>query len=152
MERCRGRYATTPHLSIAGPGRTPAAPHARRPVRGHGPHAGLAPRGADAILDPARVDKPRGGRHTRLMDDRLAARRTARHAPYEIEETPGFFAWCSRGRSKYQPYSDGSHAGTGFAPVIVEVPGPGRVRWCGCKLTATPPFGDDSGCAEPEGA
>jgi CDGSH-type Zn-finger protein len=66
--------------------------------------------------------------------------------PYEVEETPGPVAWCSCGRSRYQPYCDGSHAGTGFEPVIVDVPEPARVAWCGCKRTHMPPYCDRAAC------
>jgi len=66
--------------------------------------------------------------------------------PYEVEETPGPVAWCRCGRSRYQPYCDGSHAGTGHEPVIVDVPEPARIAWCGCKHTGTPPYCDRVAC------
>jgi CDGSH-type Zn-finger protein len=69
-----------------------------------------------------------------------------RHGPYEILETPGPVAWCRCGRSRYQPYCDGSHAGTGLEPMIVDVAASGPVRWCGCKATSTPPYCDRSHC------
>jgi CDGSH-type Zn-finger protein len=66
--------------------------------------------------------------------------------PLEIDETPGIFAWCRCGRSRFRPYCDGSHAGTGIDPVIVEIDTAAKVRWCGCTRTATAPFCDERGC------
>jgi CDGSH-type Zn-finger protein len=71
-----------------------------------------------------------------------------REGPYEVDETPGFVAWCACGRSRYQPYCDGSHAGTGVDPMIVEISAAERVRWCGCRRSATLPFCDDRACRE----
>ena len=52
------------------------------------------------------------------------------------------YLWCSCGRSKSQPFCDGSHAGTGFLPVAHKVERDEDVIFCGCKHTATPPFCD----------
>jgi CDGSH-type Zn-finger protein/mannose-6-phosphate isomerase-like protein (cupin superfamily) len=54
------------------------------------------------------------------------------------------YRWCSCGRSKRQPFCDGSHAGTSFAPVRFEAQSDEEVILCGCKHTATPPFCDGS--------
>ena len=43
----------------------------------------------------------------------------ARH-PFVIEVEPGTYEWCACGRSSTQPFCDGSHKGTEFAPVKVE--------------------------------
>lgn len=62
--------------------------------------------------------------------------------PFVIEEQGGKVAWCACGRSKNQPYCDGSHRGTGFRPVVVSVEPGQRVAWCGCKQTGNPPYCD----------
>ena len=72
------------------------------------------------------------------MSDPIIAQRT----PYVMEVEVGTYYWCACGRSKSQPYCDGSHAGTGIEPVEVEVAEKKRVAWCGCKKTGTEPFCD----------
>jgi len=64
--------------------------------------------------------------------------------PYVTDEQPGKKAWCACGRSSNQPFCDGSHAGTGITPVVVEVEEARKVAWCGCKHTGGPPFCDGS--------
>ena len=64
--------------------------------------------------------------------------------PYIVDETPGKKAWCSCGKSAKQPYCDGSHKGTGFVPMIVEIDVAKKVAWCGCKHTSLPPYCDGS--------
>jgi CDGSH-type Zn-finger protein/mannose-6-phosphate isomerase-like protein (cupin superfamily) len=52
------------------------------------------------------------------------------------------YLWCSCGRSKTQPFCDGSHVGTGFLPVAFKAERDEDVIFCGCKHTGTPPFCD----------
>jgi CDGSH-type Zn-finger protein/mannose-6-phosphate isomerase-like protein (cupin superfamily) len=52
------------------------------------------------------------------------------------------YLWCSCGRSKTQPFCDGSHAGSGFLPVVFRAERDEDVIFCGCKQTATGPFCD----------
>ena len=52
--------------------------------------------------------------------------------------------WCACGRSKTQPFCDGSHQGTDFSPVAVEITDKKKYGMCGCKHTANPPFCDGS--------
>jgi len=54
--------------------------------------------------------------------------------PLEME--PGTYYWCSCGRSKSQPFCDGSHAGTSFTPHEVVIAEKRTVGWCGCKHSA----------------
>lgn len=55
---------------------------------------------------------------------------------------PGEYWWCSCGRSKNQPWCDGSHAGTSFTPQSFTVTEKGNYWMCACKHTANPPFCD----------
>lgn len=64
--------------------------------------------------------------------------------PYYKELRKGrTYYWCSCGRSKRQPYCDGSHEGTGFEPIAyVAQSEHEEVLFCGCKQTGTGPFCD----------
>lgn len=63
--------------------------------------------------------------------------------PYVLKEQAGTTRrWCACGRSRTQPFCDGSHAGTGFTPVETTCPATRNVAWCGCKRTRTPPLCD----------
>jgi CDGSH-type Zn-finger protein len=54
--------------------------------------------------------------------------------PYGVTVEAGkSYWWCSCGRSKSQPFCDGSHAGTGFEPVEYKATKSGEVWFCGCK-------------------
>ena len=50
--------------------------------------------------------------------------------------------WCSCGLSKNQPFCDGSHQGSAFAPVEYSADKDGKVFFCQCKRTTNPPFCD----------
>ncbi len=63
-------------------------------------------------------------------------------SPIVLKMEPGKYAWCACGLSKNQPFCDGSHKGTSFKPVIVEITEPKTVAWCACKHTGNPPFCD----------
>jgi thiamine pyrophosphate-dependent acetolactate synthase large subunit-like protein/nitrite reductase/ring-hydroxylating ferredoxin subunit/CDGSH-type Zn-finger protein len=52
--------------------------------------------------------------------------------------------WCTCGRSKSQPFCDGSHQGTGFSPLEYTADKDGKVFFCQCKRTGTPPLCDGS--------
>lgn len=66
----------------------------------------------------------------------------AQKSPFVMDVEPGKYAWCSCGLSAKQPYCDGSHKGTGFAPIIEKVTEARKVAWCGCKQTGNAPFCD----------
>ena len=52
------------------------------------------------------------------------------------------YAWCACGRSKNQPFCDGSHAGTGLEPVSFEAEEDGEAHLCLCKRTGNKPYCD----------
>jgi CDGSH-type Zn-finger protein len=62
--------------------------------------------------------------------------------PAVLELEPGTYYWCACGRSKEQPFCDGSHKGTGISPVAFEITEKRQVALCQCKRTATPPYCD----------
>lgn len=68
----------------------------------------------------------------------------ANRKPYYRELKAGrSYFWCSCGRSKKQPFCDGSHKGTDFEPVeYVAKADSEEVLFCGCKHTGEGPFCD----------
>ena len=68
----------------------------------------------------------------------------AQKSPFAVELAPGDYWWCACGRSKHQPFCDGSHKGTEFTPVKFSVTVAQKVWLCGCKQTASKPFCDGS--------
>ena len=52
--------------------------------------------------------------------------------------------WCSCGRSKNQPWCDGSHKGTEFAPVPFKVESTKNYALCTCKMTLSGPYCDNA--------
>jgi CDGSH-type Zn-finger protein len=69
-------------------------------------------------------------------------KKVAQKMPYVMDVEPGRYAWCSCGHSSKQPYCDGSHKGSGMAPIIEEVTEAKKVAWCGCKASGNGPFCD----------
>ena len=67
----------------------------------------------------------------------------AKKGPFAVEVEEGkHYWWCACGRSKDQPWCDGSHLGTGLEPLQYVAEKTGRVFLCGCKHTKTPPMCD----------
>jgi CDGSH-type Zn-finger protein len=66
-------------------------------------------------------------------------------APYPVEVTAGkSYFWCACGKSANQPFCDGSHKDTGFAPVKFTAEEDRKVFFCGCKGTGKSPVCDGS--------
>lgn len=63
----------------------------------------------------------------------------AQKSPYQIELEPGNYWWCACGQSKKQPFCDGSHKGSEFTPLQMEVAEKTTAWLCGCKRTANAP-------------
>ena len=69
----------------------------------------------------------------------------AQNSPYAVNVTAGStYYWCACGRSKSQPFCDGSHKDTAFSPVEYKAEKSETVYFCGCKKTADQPFCDGS--------
>ncbi len=67
------------------------------------------------------------------------------NAPYAVDVEAGKeYYWCACGRSKNQPFCDGSHQGTDFQPVEFTAEKTETVYLCGCKKTGSVPFCDGS--------
>ncbi|MFQ5471209.1 MAG: CDGSH iron-sulfur domain-containing protein [Gammaproteobacteria bacterium] len=65
--------------------------------------------------------------------------------PYAVEVEAGkTYYWCSCGKSKNQPYCDGSHQGSEFEPVAFTAEKSETGYLCGCKKTGNQPFCDGS--------
>jgi CDGSH-type Zn-finger protein len=70
-----------------------------------------------------------------------AAPVSARPGPYEVQVEEGrSYLWCSCGRSATQPWCDGSHEGTGLAPIAFVAPLTATFFMCGCKGSENKPF------------
>ncbi len=66
----------------------------------------------------------------------------AKKGPYALELEAGEYWWCSCGRSKNQPFCDGSHSGTDFQPMSFTLDKAQKVWLCGCKHSGDNPFCD----------
>ncbi|MBI3828474.1 MAG: CDGSH iron-sulfur domain-containing protein [Planctomycetes bacterium] len=68
----------------------------------------------------------------------------AAKAPIVLELEPGEYWWCACGRSKSQPWCDGSHKGTGLEPMKLDITEKKKVALCACKHTGHAPLCDGS--------
>ena len=62
--------------------------------------------------------------------------------PVVMELEAGTYWWCKCGKSKNQPFCDGSHAGTDFSPMELKLDEKTTVKLCQCKHTAEAPYCD----------
>ncbi len=69
----------------------------------------------------------------------------AQKAPYAIEVEAGkSYWWCSCGKSKGQPFCDGSHQGSSFTPTEFKATENTTVYFCGCRQSANGALCDGS--------
>jgi len=62
-------------------------------------------------------------------------------APIGVEVEAGKdYWWCVCGKSKSQPFCDGSHKGSEFSPLMWIAPETKQVWFCACKQTGTQPL------------
>ncbi len=54
------------------------------------------------------------------------------------------YLWCACGKSKRQPFCDGSHSGSEFEPVSYTATATRRLMFCGCKASKKAPICDGS--------
>jgi CDGSH-type Zn-finger protein len=67
----------------------------------------------------------------------------AQKEPFGIDVEQGKeYWWCQCGKSKSQPFCDGSHKGTGLAPLQYVAKRSQKVWFCGCKHTGNKPVCD----------
>ena len=73
------------------------------------------------------------------MDQAIVADRKPKRESLEAGKT---YAWCACGRSKTQPFCDGSHTGTSFKPVVFKAEKDGDAHLCMCKQSRNQPHCD----------
>lgn len=75
----------------------------------------------------------------------MASPTIAQKSPIPIELEAGkTYYWCSCGNSANQPFCDGSHKGSEFAPKAFTAEESKTGYLCACKHTSNPPFCDGS--------
>jgi len=75
----------------------------------------------------------------------MAERAIGGREPIAVDVVAGeTYWWCYCGRSKSQPFCDGSHEGTGFEPTEWKARRTQTISFCTCKRTTNPPICDDS--------
>ena len=63
--------------------------------------------------------------------------------PIEISVEAGkSYWWCACGRSKKQPFCDGSHKGSEFSPIEYKAAAAGEIAFCACKRSGKKPTCD----------
>lgn len=62
--------------------------------------------------------------------------------PKALTLEPGQYYWCACGKSKNQPFCDGSHKGSEITPVAFKIDIKKEVYMCQCKHSKNKPFCD----------
>ncbi|MBI5921712.1 MAG: CDGSH iron-sulfur domain-containing protein [Betaproteobacteria bacterium] len=69
----------------------------------------------------------------------------AQKSPYAVAVEAGkSYWWCACGKSKNQPFCDGTHKGSVFTPVEYKADKTGTVHFCGCKHSGSGALCDGS--------
>jgi len=68
----------------------------------------------------------------------------AQKSPFVLPMKVGAYYFCMCGKSKGQPFCDGSHKGSAFAPKKTDIAEEKTIAWCGCKHSKNLPFCDGS--------
>ncbi len=64
----------------------------------------------------------------------------AQKAPFPVDVEAGKkYLWCACGRSRKQPFCDGSHKEVGLSPVVFEAEESKTIFFCGCKQSKNAP-------------
>ena len=67
----------------------------------------------------------------------------AQKKPVAIDVESGKdYWWCACGKSKSQPFCDGSHSGTDITPLQYTATETKKIWFCACKQTANEPLCD----------
>ena len=62
--------------------------------------------------------------------------------PIMVDLEAGTYYWCSCGKSKTEPFCDGSHKDTAFVPLEFIVEAKKKAGLCTCKRTKKAPYCD----------
>ena len=77
------------------------------------------------------------------MSDATPQPTIAQKAPYPVQVEAGkSYYWCTCGNSSKQPFCDGTHKGSSFAPLKYTAEKDGQAWFCGCKATGKAPLCD----------
>lgn len=69
----------------------------------------------------------------------------ASNTPFAVKVESGKdYFWCACGKSKSQPFCDGSHKGGPFVPIKYTATETKEVYFCGCKASSSKPLCDGS--------
>ena len=64
--------------------------------------------------------------------------------PIVLDLEPGTYYWCSCGKTKNQPFCDGSHEGTTYLPIEFKINEKKQVALCNCQRSQDAPNCDGS--------